>query len=624
MTGPVSASDVVVGLLTENTKRMLVEAIRLVRSLRWFGGALANARVVVCGVGPLESRARATLEALGAEIRTVSRFHPANPAANRHQLIAELLDAPQDVLLVLDCDTMIVQDPLPYLSGDAFRGKITPTPTVTDDVFERLFAHFRLPKPPRSRITPFSETPTIPYFNAGVLAMPRTLARTLAPLWRKYNVLLADRPELAAPCQRHIHQASLALALAETGVPCVDLPMEMNFQINARHIAAPPGFAETDPVIIHYHQWATDDGFVLPCPYPAAQQRIDLFHERMRKEGFAPEAMTPVASESRPIAVLGMHRSGTSVVTELLTAMGVYAGGPNELAHADMFNPTGYWEHKEVVELDGEILDALGATWASTLHAADVSRLPVDRRAGYVARARRIVAQSLQGRGPFVIKDPRMSLLFPLWREALQNPVCVITSRDPMAVARSLQTRDNRPTLLSIAIWEHYMRTLLRETEGLSRVVVPYEELIAEPVRVTRALHDALVGFGIEGLRLPSDESIGQIVNADFNRSGRSAKTDETLLNGDQCALLADLNSGAALRRPEAPTAAHTFELFALYAELDALRGELADRDELFKAVFESRPWRLGYRLTGALRFLRRSNAISAMDRWRAMKRRGN
>src|ERR1700690_4386200 len=183
MPSPVRAADVVVGFVTENTSRMLTQAIRLLRSIRWFGGELASARVVVCGVGPLESGARATLEVLGAEIRTVSRFHPANPTANKLQLLAELLEAPQQILFLLDCDTIVVRDPLPYLTADAFRARVTPTPTVSDEVFERLFAHFELPKPPRSRIAPFSGTPMIPYFNAGVLVIPKTLARTLVPAW---------------------------------------------------------------------------------------------------------------------------------------------------------------------------------------------------------------------------------------------------------------------------------------------------------------------------------------------------------------------------------------------------------------------------------------------------------
>src|SRR5881275_1838102 len=101
----VRAADVVVGLVTENTPRMLTQAIRLLRSIRWFGGELSNAHD--------------TFQSLGAEIRTVKRFHAANPTANRHQLIAELLDAPENVVLILDCDTIVTRDPLLHLNADA-------------------------------------------------------------------------------------------------------------------------------------------------------------------------------------------------------------------------------------------------------------------------------------------------------------------------------------------------------------------------------------------------------------------------------------------------------------------------------------------------------------------------
>jgi hypothetical protein len=616
---------VVVGLLTENTPRLLTQAIRLVRSIRWFGGELAGARIVVCGVGTLESGARRSLEELGAEIHSVSRFHPANPTGNRHQLVAELLDAPEEILFLLDCDTIVVRDPLPYLTAGAFQGKIAPTPTVSDEVFERLFAHFGIRKPPRSCIAPWNGEPMIPYFNAGVLALPRALARTLAPSWRKFNEVLADRPELVAPCQRHMHQASLALALAETGVPYAELPEAMNLQINTQHLTPPPGFAETDPVIIHYHHLATDDGFLLPCSYPGAQARIELFHERMRAEGFVQDQVTPAvrAQDSSPVVVLGMHRSGTSVVAQLVHELGVYAGRPDELMPADMFNPTGFWEHSEAVRIDTEILDTLGAN-RTALANADVSRLSAEQRAGYVARARGVV-QSLEGRGPFLLKDPRMALLFPLWRDVLGNPVCVIAWRHPLAVARSLKTRDRQPLLASLAIWEHHNRTLLRDTAGLPRVLVSYEDLLAEPRRVVRELHAALSRLGIESLTVPSDDRLEQIVQPDFNRSGR-ATPDETLLDSDQRALLDDLRSGAALRNPIAPASVRAHELLAEFGEADALtkalREQVADHDELLRAVFESRSWRLGHGLSSLLRILRRGQAVSAVDRWRELKSR--
>jgi hypothetical protein len=625
VSGAPSPTDVVVGLLTENTPRMLTQAVRLLRSIRWFGGGLAQSRTVVCAVGALHSEARRELEAFGAEVRIVSRFHPANPTGNRHQLLAELLDAPEKVLFLLDCDTIVVQDPLPALRTDVFQGKVAPTPTVSDEVFERLFAHFHLVKPPRTYLARLSGTLMIPYFNAGVLAIPTVLARTLAPPWRRYNEILADEPHLVAPCQRHMHQASLSLALAATGVPCAELPEGLNFQINAQHVVQPPGFAELDPVIIHYHQLATDDGFLLPCPYPAAQARIEQFHDRLRAAGIAEDLPVLEARPSRPVVILGMHRSGTSVVTELLTTLGMYVGTPGELTPSDMFNPTGYWEHREAVKIDTEIMEALFASWTDNIAGADVSRLSDEQYAAFLARAEGVV-QSLAGHGSFLLKDPRMSLLFPLWRRVLESPICVIAWREPLAVARSLWTRDRQPLLVSLALWEHYNRTLLRDSSGLARLLVSYDELLADPERVARELHASLTALGVPGLHLPNVARIRQTVNADFNRSGPRARTEESLLDPGQQELLAALRSGAAVREPVAPTPARTLELLAEFATFEtrqeALQADVAELDDLLRAVFESRSWQLGHRATTFLQRLRRESAVTALDRWRESKMR--
>ena len=597
---------------------MLAQAERLLRSIRWFGGELAKARIVVCGVGAMESNARRTLEELGAEIRIVSRFHPANPTGNRLQLIAELLDAPQELLLLLDCDTIVVQDPLPYLRSDVLQGKIAPAATVTDDVFERLFAHFGLTKPPRTHVTRFTGETTIPYVNVGVLAVPTAMARTLEASWRRFNLAIAERPELAAPCERHMHQASFALALVESGIALTELPDILNFQINATHLKTPPGYDSADPVIIHYHHLTADDGLLLPAPYPGAQKRIALFNERM-----TPRTQTATPAESRPVVVLGMHRSGTSLVAEVMNVLGAHAGRSEDLGAPDLYNPTGYWEHRDVVKLDSEILDAVSATWSENSVNVDLSRLTSAQRAEFAGRARRI-AQSLHGRGAFVLKDPRMSLLFPLWREALGEPVCVIVWREPLAVARSLLTRNKQPLLMSLALWEHYNRTLLRDTEGLQRVLVSYEQLLADPVRVTGELHAALARFGVEGLSVPTADRIAQTVQKDFNRSGPSATIDETLLTPEQLALRDDLRSGDALAHTVAPPSPRAMELLAELSAFETLRREVAELDSLLHSVFTSRSWQIGHRATALVRVLRREKALSARDRWEASKHRRN
>ena len=611
----------VVGLVTENSPRMLVQAVRLLRSLRWFGGELANARVVACAVGTIEADARQALEQLGAEVRIVRRFHPNSPTGNRHSLIAELADTRERLLFLLDCDTVVLRDPLPYLRGDVFQAKIAPTPTVSDEVFDRLFHHFGIPKPPRQHVTPLTGTPTIAYFNAGVLAVPTALLGTLAPAWREYNEVLANRPELVAPCHRHLHQAALSLAVASTGTPYACLDEAMNLQLHSANVAAPRSFTEVDPVIIHYHHLATDDGFLLSTPYPRVQRRIDTFNARMRAEGVVEEQRPGRTAHSRAIVVLGMHRSGTSLTADIIRTLGSYAGSPDQLMAPDNFNPSGYWEHVDAVKIDDEILAALSTHWSGLVSASDLARLPAERRAEWTARARKLV-ESLKGRESYVLKDPRMSLLFPFWREVLEDVVCVIVWRDPLSVTQSLLTRDRQPPLLSLAAWEHHYRTILRDTADLPRVLVSYDEVIADPVRAVGELHAELIRLGIRGLELPPPERIRQVVNVDFDRSRREASRHEPLLDEAQRELLGSLRSGAALREPVAPPSARTLALLEVARQHYVLGKTVTELDQLLGAVFSSRSWQLGHGATGVIRRLRRQRELSAFDRWQSSRRR--
>jgi hypothetical protein len=215
-----------------------------------------------------------------------------------------------------------------------------------------------------------------------------------------------------------------------------------------------------------------------------------------------------------------------------------------------------------------------------------------------------------------------MSLVFPLWREALGAPVCVVVWRDPMAVARSLATRDGLSLLASLALWEHSTRSLLRDSEGLPRVLVSYEQLLEDPSHIAGELHAALTCFGIEGLAVLPDERLRQIVNPEFNRSGRTG--NEPLLDDGQRALLADLATGAALTKPAGPTPAHTLQLLAdnsaQLRELARLNERLRYQGELLESVFASRGWRIARRLMGMRTLLRRRGAVTTEDRWRALR----
>ena len=59
LTGPLGSDEIVVGCVTENNAKFLGQTQRLLQSIRWFGGSMAGARVVVAAVEGIDRRAAA-------------------------------------------------------------------------------------------------------------------------------------------------------------------------------------------------------------------------------------------------------------------------------------------------------------------------------------------------------------------------------------------------------------------------------------------------------------------------------------------------------------------------------------------------------------------------------------
>jgi len=56
------------------------------------------------------------------------------------------------------------------------------------------------------------------------------------------------------------------------------------------------------------------------------------------------------------ILVLGMHRSGTSMVTRLINMMGAYFGPENSVGEITDDNSKGFWERPEIFKLNESLL----------------------------------------------------------------------------------------------------------------------------------------------------------------------------------------------------------------------------------------------------------------------------
>jgi len=195
------------------------------------------------------------------------------------------------------------------------------------------------------------------------------------------------------------------------------------------------------------------------------------------------------------LCILGMHRSGTSLVAQLLEGLGVDFGPREELLDANAANPRGYWEIERIVHANEWILQTLGRRWdtAFPLPEGWHTSPELDRHRTHV----RTVLEELFGSCErFGWKDPRCCLTLPLWRESLADLGTsvhfVLVLRNPLDVARSLARRNDFTPEGSLGLWYHYTLQALVGSAGQPRAVVCYEDLLDRPIREVERLSRSL------------------------------------------------------------------------------------------------------------------------------------
>jgi len=190
--------------------------------------------------------------------------------------------------------------------------------------------------------------------------------------------------------------------------------------------------------------------------------------------------------------VLGMHRSGTSAVTQMLALAG--AALPQNVMGGDEHNAKGYFEPWKIAMFNDARLRAGGAAWDDIFA---FPYRPLDTRAErqWLNRAAALFEEEYgQARHP-LLKDPRVTVLMPFWRAVLTEldvaARCVIPVRHPLAVAGSLARRNGFAPEKSVLVWTAYMLAAEAYTRDLPRAFVSYDRLLsdwrAEAARIAAA-----------------------------------------------------------------------------------------------------------------------------------------
>jgi hypothetical protein len=177
------------------------------------------------------------------------------------------------------------------------------------------------------------------------------------------------------------------------------------------------------------------------------------------------------------ICILGMHRSGTSLLTNILNVLGVYLGPDAHLLAPSSSNPKGYWEHQQIIKINDEILNRLGGNWYALPEFAEgwESSLALEelRHLAHATFMEDFASDKVWG-----WKDPRTCLTLRFWQRITGPMKYVICLRNPIDVASSLKRRDGFSTEQGVYLWLIYLQRVIKETANEERLLVFYEDLL--------------------------------------------------------------------------------------------------------------------------------------------------
>ncbi len=213
------------------------------------------------------------------------------------------------------------------------------------------------------------------------------------------------------------------------------------------------------------------------------------------------------------IVVIGMHRSGTSMCSNMLHMLGADMA---ESIHAAPANAKGHWERPRLVDMNDAIFGFFRRQWGSPSHVLDLPEhwLSDPRVHEVRARAAEWLRPRLGALRPFGFKDPRTTILLPFWRQVFAEigaePRYVFCIRDPAQVARSLQVRDGMERGQAEYRWLTYNLEAIDAVAGTPVCILPYEDWFDAPEPTARRLARDT------GLPEPSPAAVRQVIDAEL------------------------------------------------------------------------------------------------------------
>ena len=176
------------------------------------------------------------------------------------------------------------------------------------------------------------------------------------------------------------------------------------------------------------------------------------------------------------LLVLGMHRSGTSAFTRLLSLVGAQI--PKSLLQARGGNETGHWESEKIVQYNDDFLQEQNSKWDDWA-SLDIELVTRQKRENFDGDVSALLKYEYNGAKLIAIKDPRICRFAELYAQAIINAgydVKIINViRNPLETSASLAKRNKMPTVNASLLWLRHVLDAEFQSRAYTRSFVTYD-----------------------------------------------------------------------------------------------------------------------------------------------------
>jgi hypothetical protein len=183
------------------------------------------------------------------------------------------------------------------------------------------------------------------------------------------------------------------------------------------------------------------------------------------------------------IIVTGMHRSGTSIITKSLEAIGCQLGSDNFIPTIKKSNEFGFFEDKDFNALNIEIMKSLNISWHSPqfkiINNSSYSSILIEKGISLIKKK---LDMNIN-----VLKDPVASLFLGYWFQVFQkcniNLHVIECIRNPLAVALSLKKRDDFNHRFSFYLYNFYNFAFIENKKRFrfKYSIIDYDNFLKKP-----------------------------------------------------------------------------------------------------------------------------------------------